>query len=240
METKEIKAKIEKKEQQIEKRELLIAKLEGKIKNMEGKIKDWEDEITFSRLKEDLRDSNNKLKTLNGQLDRLQNQLAKSVEKEKILNEVPNELKALEDELTKTWYQWSIEARADFKENLEKIQEARRIESKTSYKGYNEYMTDEIREVLKFYTRSYEYRVCRSNEELFAEAQKDAKRFVIKMYNDIKEITGTVTSWNNVHFNLRELNGVVYGEKGNAKIQTITAGGYNIQRLHLRTLIKKI
>lgn len=37
-----------------------------------------------------------------------------------------------------------------------------------------------------------------------------------------------------------ELNGYIKGENGTCKIETICAGGYNIQCLHYRVLIKKI
>ena len=36
------------------------------------------------------------------------------------------------------------------------------------------------------------------------------------------------------------INGVVIGSEGNAKIETITAGGYNIQILHYRVLVHPI
>lgn len=46
----------------------------------------------------------------------------------------------------------------------------------------------------------------------------------------------TTTSGNNEIV----LNGVVTGENGKVKVQSILAGGHGVQRLHIRTLIKEI
>lgn len=40
--------------------------------------------------------------------------------------------------------------------------------------------------------------------------------------------------------NVRKLNGYIKGNAGTAKLNTIGAGWYNIQRFHFRTLITKV
>lgn len=43
-----------------------------------------------------------------------------------------------------------------------------------------------------------------------------------------------------MHVQNGEIAGVIYGENGSATIQTIGAGGYNIQRFHFRTLVHEL
>ena len=59
--------------------------------------------------------------------------------------------------------------------------------------------------------------------------------FIIERTN---EIVGTITDAANLKIGAKDdLNGYIIGTKGNAKVQTIGAGGYNIQCYHFRTLI---
>lgn len=54
-------------------------------------------------------------------------------------------------------------------------------------------------------------------------------------------IVGTITDASNLTIGAKgELNGYIVGERGKAKIETIGAGGYNIQCYHFRTLIHEI
>lgn len=64
-------------------------------------------------------------------------------------------------------------------------------------------------------------------------------------YDDIIErtnaITGTITDATYLRIGLKgDLNGYVIGERGKAKVETIGAGGYNIQCYHFRTLIHEM
>lgn len=59
--------------------------------------------------------------------------------------------------------------------------------------------------------------------------------FIIERTN---QIVGTITDASNLKVGAKDdLNGYIIGTKGTAKVQTIGAGGYNIQCFHFRTLI---
>lgn len=75
------------------------------------------------------------------------------------------------------------------------------------------------------------------NKDLQREA--DAKYdFIIERTN---AITGTITDAANLRIGDKgDLNGFIIGERGTAKVQTIGAGGYNIQCFHFRTLINRM
>lgn len=75
------------------------------------------------------------------------------------------------------------------------------------------------------------------NKDLKKEA--DAKYdFIIERTN---AIVGTITDASNLHIGAKgDLNGYIIGERGTAKVETIGAGGYNIQCYHFRTLIHKM
>lgn len=63
-----------------------------------------------------------------------------------------------------------------------------------------------------------------------------------RKYDDIIErtnkITGKITDASNLRIDAKQnINGYIIGERGKAKVETIGAGGYNIQCYHFRTLI---
>ena len=62
--------------------------------------------------------------------------------------------------------------------------------------------------------------------------------FIIERTN---QIVGTITDASNLYIgNKGDLNGYIIGTKGIAKVETIGAGGYNVQCFHFRTLINKM
>ena len=71
---------------------------------------------------------------------------------------------------------------------------------------------------------------------------KDLDKEADAKYDDIVnrtiELVGKIIDASNLSIGMKgDLNGVIEGEKGKAKVETIGAGGYNIQCFHFRTLI---
>lgn len=73
----------------------------------------------------------------------------------------------------------------------------------------------------------------------FLDKEVEARYF--KLVNDVKKITGNITDARHLSISSKgDLNGYIVGELGTAKVQTIGAGGYNIQCFHYRTLVREL
>lgn len=85
------------------------------------------------------------------------------------------------------------------------------------------------------------YETIFDTEKLTKDINQEADRkydFIIERTN---AIVGTITDAGNLDIGEKDdLNGYIIGTRGTAKIQTIGAGGYNIQCFHFRTLIHKM
>ena len=69
----------------------------------------------------------------------------------------------------------------------------------------------------------------------------EAERKYINFLNRIKKAVGKTLDCNRLYIaNNLEINGIVSGELGKAKVETITAGGHNIQCFHYRVLVNLI
>lgn len=81
-------------------------------------------------------------------------------------------------------------------------------------------------------------------DKTVADFEKYVDRYMkdryIELVNKVSDITGTIT---NVNLSIGadgSINGYVEGTNGTAKVETIVAGGYNIQCLHYRVLVHKV
>lgn len=75
--------------------------------------------------------------------------------------------------------------------------------------------------------------------EKVLEAEK--KRKLLDLVYRIKDVVGEITDARGLEINRRlNLDGIVIGNAGKAKVQTVEAGGWNIQCFHYRTLVNPI
>lgn len=104
---------------------------------------------------------------------------------------------------------------------------------------YHEYEREFKRQWMHVTQFEHGDRSWEENLERDLEAEKNRKYdFIIERTN---EIVGQITDASNLTIGAKgDLNGFILGTKGAAKVQTIGAGGYNIQCFHFRTLIHKM
>lgn len=90
-----------------------------------------------------------------------------------------------------------------------------------------------------------EHYVGRSFEESMEKVKKDLDREADRKYDFIIDrtcaIVGEITDASGLKIGAKQdLNGIIVGTKGRAKVSTIGAGGHNIQCFHFRTLINRV
>lgn len=70
------------------------------------------------------------------------------------------------------------------------------------------------------------------------EQEKKAKLYLL--ITQINDITGPITDASYLCINAGEINGVIIGEKGAAKVLTFSAGGHTVQCFHFRTRVDDV
>lgn len=179
----------------------------------------------ISGLKDDIERGRKEIKATLETLEKYKKQMAGELERESILiKEIPDSMKQMQTQLVEKWDAWDKERRARLRE-----------EHKTL--GYNGFFK-------KYNGADYDFLYI-TDEKIHSNNERDAKELIIDLYYRVKEITGEVTSWAGVHATqgtcgMTVLNGYIEGKEGRAEVESILAGGYNIQRLHVRVLVKSI
>lgn len=237
----------------IEGKEKAVAKIEKKIERInKAKATNWEKNPYFySEI----------------DLERAEKELAKEIE---ALNKYRAELKIAEEkansrnvkvivdflndwkEKTACYYE---EAFAEYLEALEEYYEESRIycdwfncgaRRKASKEERTEY-TRKHREWVKAFRQEWNWITIyeEGNELNRTKLNRDLENEANRKYDFIIErtnaIAGEIKDASNLHIGKDgELNGYIIGERGTAKIQTIGAGGWNIQRYHFRTLVHEM
>lgn len=244
-----LKERIEKATQKIEKKQNTIVKKTAQIEKKYQALRklgiedpenhdrfefrgseNWDDiywtYCDISNLQDDIVRGSTEIEATKKTLEKYEAQLAGEIKKESIfLTKIPEIFNSLIDELVETWDKWD---------------KARRENLKKAYKeyGYKDFFK-------RGYTYTdYEFRHI-TDEKIHSDNERDAKALVLDLYLRVKDITGEVTDWTGIEATqgtqgFTVLNGIVIGKEGRAKVESILAGGYNIQRLHIRVLVHEI
>lgn len=134
--------------------------------------------------------------------------------------EMPEAFKTLKDILVENWTKFDVEEQEHY------------------YKKYKElgYKT-----FIQRYSRNrWDYLRSHNEQDFREENEKAAENWILDLYNRIKRETGEIVTWNNITASPKGLNGYVKGKLGAVNVETIMAGGYNIQRLHYRVILHKV
>lgn len=140
------------------------------------------------------------------------------IEKEtEIAEKVPEAFKEAKKALVDSWVDYDIRCRDKMLKDRKEME----------YKEFREK-----------YRYSYEQSLKHTDEEFREIEEKEADGWLLNLYHRVVEKTGEITDCSRIHWGGKCLDGHIVGKKGKAVVETIDAGGYNIQRWHLRTLVK--
>ena len=228
-------AKIARKQGTIEKKTATIAKKQAKLVKLGFDAEATENEcikndeafwlaVDIKRLREDIERGGREIEETKKTLENYKAQLAGAVERESIITrEIPESMKRMQTELVTEWDRFDKQHRDTVREAYAAL-------------GYKQFLKE-------FSYADYELRY-KTNDEIHRDNVNAAEAFVLNLYNRVKEITGEVTDWKGIHLEegtdwFPTLNGTVRGKEGTATVESILAGGDNIQRLHVRVLVKE-
>jgi hypothetical protein len=249
MDINELNQKIEKKKVDIEKRKNITLKMETKLATLT-------DEYDIRWAKDDIKSSNYKLRDLEIQLENLH----KQVEKINAKNEVER-IPVIEEFLE----QWKVKAIAWYNKDIQSYAKYivdYRIKQKQLHEWMNENriynsINKENKEKIKQKEQELNIRRIKYDSLTivlysFADITKQQKYLEQKMETEknnkrqlfilrVKEITGNINDASCLSIGGNgEINGIVTGDKGKAKVETISAGGWNIQCYHFRVLVREL
>ena len=190
-------------------------------------IGDYEDVLDNIKNKKD------QIKAKEHSLEVAKRNYMQAAENDKIIDTVlPECMKGMMKELAAEWTRNDIEKR----ETIRKEYDA--IRAQYTGKWGRDETPREIRDAFrKKWGWDFHNTLGITDEEYAKANEKAARGWTLDLWNRIKEKVGTVTDWSGIYCNGVALNGWVKGDKGETRIETILAGGYNIQRLHVRTIL---
>lgn len=169
------------------------------------------------------------------QLSKRLNLEAKALKSEYIKEKMQNELKYYQEKFNESEEE-AIESVLRFRRisELNALLKEEKLDEESIYNRKVNFAGVTVLEMASI--RNDEERLAWLDKDL--EAEKKAK--MLDLIYRINAVVGTITDARNLTIRVGNLNGFIIGEKGKAEVSTISAGGWNIQCFHYRTLVKPI
>ena len=225
MSATEITARINKAQETLNKLVNLIAKREAKLETLKAKLEkasgqekeriQWDiDDVEYA-----ISENKDKIPEREKTIKFWQEKLEKANAETKKLMEMPEQLKELHKQIETELIEYNTNFRNEYRKDYKEMNHE---DFKKKYRHTN------------FYKVYYQ-----TDEEIVKDAKADAKSYVLDLVSRVQNVVGEITNWD-LHICGNHLNGKVTGTSGRAKVETILAGGYNIQCLHNRVLVNRI
>lgn len=225
MENQEIFNRIEKAKARKQAKEKAIAKKQKMLENL-------------SRDSVDRTWVENDIQQLKGEIEKIDELIASYTEKlnnKAIIsfvyeNYVPQIFKDLEANLVKKWFNIDCKLRDDCLKDKESLASA----SESEYAKLNESIQS------KYSKYIYGTLSEMSDDEIMRADVDSAHQAIIDLFVRILQEVGEVNSWDMLYLNDTTIYGKVSGSTGSVQVETISAGGYNVQRAHNRFIVSKL
>ena len=194
------------------------------VRDSEPWVKAYWTICDIEHLEDDVKSLYQKIAEKEATIKKYEDALYKAEEIDSIYEkEIPESMKAMEAELIEEWDRYDKEKREYYRMQYKEL-------------GFENF-------IKKFTYAAYQSKN-KTDAEIHQTNVKNARAEVLDLYNRVKEITGEITDWSHIRLTYGNsfpvLNGWVTGKDGSANVESVLAGGYNIQRLHIRTLVHRI
>lgn len=241
MTTQEIKIRIEKKEQEIAKMEKNLVKYEvsEEFTAMCDRYFQTKDHAELDAYKKahnlmwlpEYYSKRYCLEDAKETLAKYHKQLEAQVAKENTLNEIPEAIKEFGKNLENRWNEYDMWKKQSIREDCKK--------EHSDYREFQKQMNE------KWGRGWYEFAYYTTDEQIQKNNKNAVDALILNLVTRTVEITGQITDAKYLRVESDNngysiINGIVIGEKGKARVESIGAGGYNIQRYHIRVLVKEV
>lgn len=192
----------------------------------------WEPIYDYEHAIQDQLSSWNKIFEIEDKITNVQIKLQQEQVKQSEVEEIPPILQDLKQNV----YEYFINRYNKYRERAKKIQdkiyqicllkkEYRKEEMDALYLVYGDLVSD------------YERWVSMTDNKLENEAKRSAESYVLDLIRRVTKKIGNIIDYSDLTVNGPALNGRIVGDRGSTYVETIVAGGYNIQREHLRVIL---